>query len=228
LEISVIIPTFNEEGNIHQLVSFIIKNKTGLIKEVIVVDGRSEDQTVSMAQQSGAKTIISPIRSRAIQMNLGAKHATGDIFYFVHADVKLIDSFATDIYKAVQSGYPSGCYCYRFDSKSWLLKTNAYCTRFTGIMYRGGDQTLFIERKSFEILKGFDETFVIMEDYDLIQRIRKKYRFKIIPKRITVSSRKYKSNSWLRIQIANLTIFTMYFLKQPSKKMASLYKRMLN
>jgi rSAM/selenodomain-associated transferase 2 len=228
VEISVIIPTFNEEENIGQLVSYILSNSQKIVKEVIVVDGQSEDHTVLLAQQAGAKVIVSEVKSRSTQMNLGANQSSGDVLYFVHADVKLIDSFATDIYEAVQSGYPAGCYCYQFDSKSWLLKANAYCTRFSGIMCRGGDQTLFIQRALFVSLTGFNERFIIMEDYDIIQRIRKNNRFKIIPKNITVSSRKYKTNSWLRVQIANLTIFIMYFLKRPSKKMASLYKRMLN
>ncbi|MEQ9412525.1 MAG: glycosyl transferase, partial [Cyclobacteriaceae bacterium] len=159
---------------------------------------------------------------------LGANQSSGEVLYFVHADVKLIDSFSTDIDEAIHLGFLAGCYRFQFDSKSWLLKANAYCTRFNGIMCRGGDQTLFIKRALFDSLNGFDERFIIMEDYDIIQRIRKNNRFRIIPKCITVSARKYKSNSWLRVQIANLTIFIMYFLKQPSKKMASLYKRMLN
>lgn len=228
MQISVIIPTFNEEEYIGQLITFLLLNSRDIVKEVIVADGKSEDNTISLAHGAGAKVITSPIKSRAVQMNLGAMHSHGDILYFVHADVKLIESFATDICEAIRSGYPAGCYRYQFDSKSWLLKANAYCTRFNGIMCRGGDQTLFINRALFESLNGFNEHFIIMEDYDIIQRIRKANQFKIIPKCITVSSRKYRANSWLKVQIANLTIFMMYFLKQPSKKMASLYKRMLN
>lgn len=228
MKISAIIPAFNEGENIGALVTYIHQHGKDSISEVIVVDGQSDDQTVSVAQHSGAMVFISPVRSRAAQMNLGASHATGDILYFVHADVKPIESFASDIHDAIQSGYPSGCYRYRFDSSSRLLKANAYFTRFRGIMCRGGDQTLFIEKKLFHSLQGFDESFVIMEDYDFIQRIRKRNRFIIIPKYITVSARKYKSNSWLRVQVANLVVFILYFLRLPSKKMATLYKRMLN
>ncbi|MCO5273211.1 MAG: TIGR04283 family arsenosugar biosynthesis glycosyltransferase [Cyclobacteriaceae bacterium] len=228
MKISAIIPAFNEGENIGPLVTYIHQHGKDSISEVIVVDGQSDDQTVSVAQHSGAMVFISPVRSRAAQMNLGASHATGDILYFVHADVKPIESFASDIHDAIQSGYPSGCYRYRFDSSSRLLKANAYFTRFRGIMCRGGDQTLFIEKKLFHSLQGFDESFVIMEDYDFIQRIRKRNRFIIIPKYITVSARKYKSNSWLRVQVANLVVFILYFLRLPSKKLATLYKRMLN
>ena len=228
MKISVVIPTFNEGENVGPLVNFLLLHGKDLVKEIIVVDAQSEDRTVSVARQSGAIVKETPCRSRAIQMNLGARQSSGEILYFVHADVKLIESFATDILEAIQSGYSSGCYRYQFDSNNWLLKANAYCTRFNGIMCRGGDQTLFITRALFNTLNGFDESFVIMEDYNIIQRIRKNHRFRIIPKYITVSSRKYNSNSWLRVQIANLTIFIMYFLKRPSKKMASLYKRMLN
>jgi GT2 family glycosyltransferase len=150
------------------------------------------------------------------------------VFYFVHADVKPVPSFVADIFSSIESGHPAGCYRFRFDSDHRLLRFNAYCTRFNGMMCRGGDQTLYITRHLFEELGGYNEYFTIMEDFDFIRRIRKNHAFRIIPKSITVSARKYKDNSWLRVQLANLTVFTMYLLKRSPQDMATTYKRFLH
>lgn len=227
MKITVIIPTWNEAENIHDLIAFVYHHGGGKIAEVIVIDGGSEDATLQKANQAGALTVSSPVRSRAAQMNLGVTHATGEVLYFLHADVKLIPSFAEDILESIREGFHSGCYRYVFDSPHPMLKINSYFTRFDRIMCRGGDQTLFVMKSVFEELAGFNDFFSIMEDYDFIIRLRKKYRFKIIPKDITVSARKYETNSWLRVQLANLTVFIMFFLQQHPEKMRSMYKRLL-
>ncbi len=227
MKITVIIPTWNEAENIAALVNFIEIHGASDLAEVIVVDGNSEDHTVQLAKVAGALTICCTARSRAQQMNEGAKLATGDILYFIHADVKLIPSFAKDIMTSIAEGFHSGCYRYVFDSDSRMLKINSYFTRFDRIMCRGGDQTLFVTKGVFNELGGFNEVYTIMEDYDFIIRLRKKYRFKIIPKDITVSARKYETNSWLRVQLANLTVFMMFFLRQPPERMRLLYKKLL-
>lgn len=228
MKISVIIPTLNEEATIGNLVRFIQINGGLTVAEIIVVDALSTDSTVSQAQKNGALVFQSAKKSRATQLNFGASKATGDILYFVHADVKLRPEFSNDILEAIKSGYKAGCYRYQFDSPRTILKINAYFTRFNRIMCRGGDQTLFVQNDAFKQLGGYNEEFVIMEDYELLQRIQRAYSFKIIPKSITVSARKYDTNSWLRVQIANLTVFLMYFRKRPPADMASKYKKMLD
>ena len=160
-------------------------------------------------------------------MNAGAEQSTGEILYFIHADVKLVPSFADDIIASVNSGYHVGCYRYVFDSTSLMLRVNGYCTRFKGIMCRGGDQTIFVTRTAFEDVKGFNTLYSIMEDYDFIIRLRRNYRFRIIPKNIIVSARKYETNSWLRVQLANLSVFMMFFLGQSPDKMKAFYSRAL-
>jgi rSAM/selenodomain-associated transferase 2 len=225
-KISVIIPTLNEGDRIGKLVRFIISHGGKSIDEVIVCDGGSNDNTISSAADAGAK-IIQSEKSRAIQMNAGAACARAEILYFIHADVELIPTFAEDILTAVESGYDAGCYRYVFDSTSAMLKINGYCTRFGGIMCRGGDQTMFVTRSAFEALSGFNPFYCIMEDYDILIRLRKKYRFKIIPKNIKVSARKYETNSWLKVQLANLFVFIMFFLGQSPEKMKSFYSRAL-
>ncbi len=229
MTISVIIPTFNEASTIASLVSFVYINSRGLVNDVFVVDGGSDDETVTLAQQAGAVVLHSSLKSRAAQMNLGAKNATGSVLYFVHADVQLVPSFAEDIKKAIQLNFDSGCYRYIFDSKKKILKFNSYFNQFdTLLMMRGGDQTLFVKQTVFSALNGFDEYYSIMEDYDFIIRLRKKYSFKVIQKDIVVSARKYETNSWIRVQFANVFILIMFRLKRSPESMRMMYKKLLN
>lgn len=226
--LSVIIPTHNEAGNIGRLVADLRRYAPVGAVEILVVDANSPDGTAAAARAAGATVLESPRPGRANQMNYGAQQARGDIFYFVHADVRIHPDYVATIREAVARGDAAGCYRFRFDSNHPLLRLNSYGTRFKGLMSRGGDQTLFISRALFEQLGGFNEAFVIMEDFEIIQRIRRVARFHIVPQDVVVSARKYETNSWLRVQLANLTAFSMYFLKLPPTRIARTYKALLN
>lgn len=228
MTISIIIPTLNEVDNIGKLINFLKTYTNELPIEIIVVDAKSHDGTEGVAIKYGATVLQSAQRSRAAQMNLGAKAAKGDIFYFIHADCIPPESFITDIFEAVTEGYPIGCYRYKFDSNLFLLKFNAFFTRFKPLWCRGGDETLFITRAVFNQLNGFDEKYVIMEEYDFIHRARQYFSFKIIPKYALVSARKYDTNSWLRVQLANLTAFRMFNKGAAPVEIAATYRNMLN
>lgn len=95
-------------------------------------------------------------------------------------------------------------------------------------MCRGGDQTLFITRKLFEQLEGFREDFKIMEEYDLIQKIQRTSHFKIIPKDVLVSARKYEKNHYLQVNFANLVVFMMYFSGARQDTMIHAYKSLIH
>jgi rSAM/selenodomain-associated transferase 2 len=226
--LSVIIPTYNEAANIGRLVADLRRYAPPGTVEILVVDAASPDGTAEVARAAGATVLASPKPGRAAQMNHGARQAQGDIFYFVHADVGIHPGYVATVRAAVAQGHAAGCYRFRFDSPHPLLRINSYGTRFKGIMSRGGDQTLFVTRALFEQLGGFNERFVIMEDFELIQRIRRVASFFIVPLNVVVSARKYETNSWLRVQLANLTAFALYFLKVPPPRIARTYKALLN
>jgi len=225
-KLSVIIPTYNEEDRIQQLVEFIAEHGEDVC-EIIVVDGGSTDNTCEKAMNQGAKVLTSNICARANQMNMGARAATGNILYFVHADVYLQPSFVADLKESIQLGYSAGCYRYQFDSTKRILKLNAYCTRFKGLICRGGDQTLFVIKEVFDQLNGFNEFYSTMEDYDFIMRLRKEYSFRIIAKNVVVSARKYATNSWLRVQISNLIAFIMFYLRVNPLEIKKTYSKLL-
>jgi rSAM/selenodomain-associated transferase 2 len=228
VKISIIIPAYNEAETISHTVAHLKGAGAGHVAEIIVSDGGSTDTTMQLAQEAGAVALLAPVKGRAGQMNHGVKHATGDVYYFVHADSRPPQSFATDIMLALQQGYNCGSYRFRFDSDKFLLKINAFFTRFNFLFFRGGDQSIFVTKELFDSVGAFKEEMLIMEDYDFLARIWQKGRFKLIPKATVVSARKYDANSWLRVQLANLKVVRMYRRGATQQDMLQTYKQALS
>lgn len=230
MKISVIIPTFNEADNIGCLIESLKIYGKNYLHEIIVSDSpNSTDNTKEIAQKLGAIAQKSPQKGRAFQMNFGASIATADILYFVHADIKVNPDYTFDILKAINSGHYFGCYRYQFDADDWILKVNAFFTRLPFIWCRGGDQTLFIRKEDFLKVGEFREDYEIMEDYEFIIRAKKVLKFKIIPKNVIVSARKYKTNSYLRVQKANFKVMLMFLSgKASQQEMTETYRRILD
>lgn len=228
MKISIIIPTYNEAAAIGNLITFLWQNAREAVADIIVVDGGSQDETLAIAREARAQAYLSPTKGRAAQMNYGVTRATGDLYYFVHADALPPSTYVADITEALAEGFVIGCYRFRFNSDKLMLKINSYCTRFDRIMCRGGDQTLFVTRPVFQEFNGYRNDYVIMEEYDFIQRVRKKYPFKIIPKDVMVSARKYDQNGYLRVNLANLTVFLMFFAGCSQSRLLNTYKRLIN
>lgn len=226
--ISIIIPTLNEAGVIVTLIGFLNKHSNGLVKEIIVSDGGSTDETVNLALEAGAKIVQSPAKGRSAQMNFGAGIATGELLYFVHADTYPPSSYAKDISEAVETGYSFGRYRTKFNSSKKILLLNAWFTRFDLFICYGGDQTLFIVKQLFNEIGGFNKDMRIMEDYDIVVRAKEaKAKYKIFNKPALVSARKYETNSWLRVQTANYIIIRMYKRGATQDEMAIRYKALL-
>ena len=91
--VSIIIITLNEVENIEETVSKIrlaTRFPSGKVLpiEIIVSDGESTDGTIELAKKLADKVIIGP-KGRYLQLNRGAKQASGDILLFLHADTIL-------------------------------------------------------------------------------------------------------------------------------------------
>lgn len=211
-QISIIIPTLNEEGHISKALQAIAANATsGCIHEIIVVDGGSTDATPNIALNLGAKVLKSP-KGRAKQFNIGAKNASGNILYFIHVDSVPPINFDKYIIETFKEGYLAGCFRLKFDSKSLFLKFFAWCTRINHIVCRGGDQSLFIDKSFFKALNGFDESYTIYEDNELTHRIYKKTDFKIVPDYVITSARRYHERGMLTLQLHFGVIHAKYFI----------------
>ncbi len=144
------------------------------------MDGGSTDATVAEATAAGAMVLISSRKGRAAQMNAGAAMAKADILYFLHADSVPPETFVNDILNTVAQGFISGCYRLQFDYRHWFLQANAWFTRFDVNAVRFGDQSLFVTKAVFLKTGGFNEGHIVMEDQEIIRRIRRYGRFKIM------------------------------------------------
>jgi len=227
-KISIIIPTYNEAVAIAKLITYLQKYAGEKLHEIIVSDAGSTDETTTIAKQAGATVLISPQKGRAAQMNYGAANSNGDVLYFVHADSFPPVNFALDIINAVDDGYDFGRYRTKFDSNKFLLKINAWFTRFNWFICYGGDQTLFITRTLFEQSGGFKNELLIMEEYEFAERLMKQGRYKIFNDAALVSARKYEGRSWLKVQLANRKVVKLFKKGTSQEVIVKTYKEMLN
>lgn len=224
-QISIIIPVLNEENYIKKVLHCISANaSSGQIKEVLVIDGGSADNTIDVAETLGA-TIISSAKGRAKQMNLGAQLATGNVLYFLHVDSLPPSNFDAQILNAIDKGSKVGCFQLQFDSDSRFLKFFAWFTRINHILCRGGDQSLFITKSLFEKTTGFNEAYVIYEDNEFISRIYKLAPFTILPRYVKTSARRYEEHGEIKLQYYFGVIHLKSFLGAGPEKLYDYYKR---
>jgi len=226
--ISIIIPTYNESDHIRKTIEALFKNaEAAQISEIIVVDGGSTDLTIPEATAAGGRIIQSARKGRAVQMNYAAKQANSSILYFLHADTIPPPGFADDIRQAVQAGFASGCFTLSFDYHHWFLKANCWFTRFNSNYFRFGDQSLFVTKEAFLRIGGFQEKHTIMEDQEIIRRLRNQVKFKIIKKPVITSARKYLSNGIYKTQGIFFLIYAMYYLGFSQNKLVKTYRNLI-
>jgi len=225
---SIIIPTLNEEKYLGNLLSFLREQTISIHTEIIIVDGGSSDDTIRIARQYKATVLTTDFACRAIQMNIGAKYAIGKILYFVHADVMPPSGFTQDIINVFTNGKKFGMFRQKFDGGPLFLKVNSFFTRFNWLWCRGGDQTMFVCKDHFDALNGFDETFVIMEEYEFIRRSMEIEKLHIFEKYTTVSTRKYSTNSYFKVLLANRRAFSLFQSGSDPVLIKKTYSSMLN
>lgn len=225
--ISIIIPTCNEADQIGKTINKVQSNNGQHDIEIIVVDGGSNDQTISIAEKCGAITLLSEKKGRAVQMNKGANLAKGEIFYFLHADSIPPQNFTGFITDALEEGFSSGCFRLSFDLQHWFLKANCWFTRFNINAVRFGDQSLFVTRDVFNKCGGYNESLLIMEDQEIIHRIKKHGRFKVMNEAVTTSARKYRVNGIFRMQAVFYRIWLLYYLGYSQAHLLKLYRKLI-
>jgi rSAM/selenodomain-associated transferase 2 len=226
--VSIIIPTYNEAASIGELLRYLRTAAAGaLAPELLVIDGGSTDATVAVAQQAGATVHRSPRKGRAAQLNYGATQAQGDVLYFLHADSYPPPGFLADLGRALAQGYGSGCYRLAFDHGHWFLRFSAWCTRFPFTFLRFGDQSLFVRRELFADLGGYREDLQVMEDQELVHRLRARAPFVVLPRAVTTSARKYLANGVLRLQGIFTLIVLLYWAGVSQDNLVRLYRQLI-
>lgn len=221
--ISIIIPVRNEEDTIASLLKYLQTHAPN--EEIILVDGGSSDETVKIASNFNV-TIIKSLQGRAHQMNEGAKMATGNILYFLHAD-----SFPPkDFVKEIQSQLTIkdfGFFRIRFDPSHYLINIVSFIGKLNTLHFVFGDRSLFVKRESFKKVNGFLEDHIVMEDNNILHRLNKTYKPAFSKKIIRTSSRKYFENGVARVQAIYVLIYLMYHLGFSQKILVQTYKKLI-
>lgn len=228
LTISVIIPTFNEAESITALLTYLCQaTASAPALEILVVDGGSLDATVPLARQAGATVLRASRKGRAAQLNHGAQHARGELLYFLHADSYPPAGFVAHLRQASAQGYAAGCYRLAFDHPHWFLRFSAWCTRLPLTVVRFGDQSLFVRRELFARIGGYREDLLLMEDQEIVHRLRAQGPFRVLPHAVTTSARKYLANGIFRLQGIFTLIVGLYWLGVSQRRLVQLYRRLI-
>jgi rSAM/selenodomain-associated transferase 2 len=223
--ISIIIPTCNESENIAALLPELLS--VGNI-EVIVADGSSTDDTPERAAALGAVVLRDLDRNRAFQMNTGAKAAHGEMLLFLHCDTRLAPGFAEHIeHTLAQPGIAAGAFSLKIGGKNGIglriiERLANFRARFFQMPY--GDQGIFLTAAFFFSVGGYPP-LPIMEDFALIQKLKRKGRITILPMAATTSARRWEKLGLLRTTFLNQAIFLGYLLGIKAEKLAHWYRQ---
>ncbi len=169
--------------------------------------------------------LISSERGRAKQMNLGAKNASGNILYFLHADSFPPKHFDLLIINEAENGNLAGCFRLQFKHNHWWLSLASWLTQFHWRACRGGDQSQFITKTLFNEIGGFDENYIIYEDNILINELYKRKQFKVINKKLITSARRYEKHGIWKLQYHFWTIYVKKWLGSSSEELHDYYKK---
>ncbi|MBF2066987.1 MAG: TIGR04283 family arsenosugar biosynthesis glycosyltransferase [Calothrix sp. C42_A2020_038] len=221
-KISIIIPVFNEEQ--HILATIITTHSINT--EVIVVDASSQDNTCDIANKAGAKVIASD-PGRAVQMNAGAAVANGDILLFLHADTQLPPGFDHMVRETLNKpGTVAGAFKLNIDAEPWglrLVEWGVYM-RSKHLQLPYGDQAIFMKSETFHQLGGFPN-LPIMEDFELVQRLKTLGKITIISTPVLTSGRRWLLHGILKTTLINQIMIIGYSLGISPQRLASLYRQ---
>jgi len=199
--LSIIIPTLNESANLPSTLISIPKIPSN---EVIVVDGGSRDETLLLAAEYGARVIHSP-RGRAVQMNHGAAQAQGELLLFLHADTKLPEGFMGPLLQILsRTGVSAGAFQLKLHPPLPGLEVIERLANWRARVWQRpyGDQGLFLRKDRFRAIGGFPE-IPMMEDIELIRRLRRQGRIVIVPLPVVSSSRRWQESGVLKTTLRN-------------------------
>ncbi len=209
LAVTIIVPVLDEAHIIEAALTRLRRDFGDC--ELIVVDGGSSDDTTHLAATHARVLSASP--GRALQMNEGARHADGDVLWFVHADTAIDPQALHQLRAALADpGTVGGGLSLRFDrytpSLDYLARVSTLRARRLHHVF--GDQAMFVRREVFERLGGF-APLPLMEDLEFSRRLHRTGRMVVLPATSTASSRRFTRYGTLRM-IAFMQYLKLLFL----------------
>lgn len=218
MKLSVIIPTLNEAREIRAALDALAPLRARG-HEVIVADGGSEDGTPRLAQGL-CDRMVAGARGRALQMNAGARAASGDALVFLHADTRL-PAHADELIGCALGRSRWGRFDVAIDGRHPALVVVGCAmslrSRLTGIAT--GDQAIFVRRDAFE---GFPE-IPLMEDVAFSKAMKRRGAPACLRARVSTSARRWESRGVLRTVLLMWRLRLLYFLGARPERLARLY-----
>lgn len=226
--IAVVIPTLNEERALSRTLLALRQLR---FDEVVLVDGGSRDQTVSIAQGRLQGLSLQPARvmvsepGRAQQMNAGARATRSDVLLFLHADTLLPPETRTEVERVLENPkYVGGRFDVRFEDDrgwAWLIsRLMNWRSRWSGLAT--GDQTLFVRRSVFDDLGGFAD-IPLMEDIELARRLKRAGSMAALRTKVTTSFRRWEQQGALRTILQMWLLRFLYWIGVPPQILHRLY-----
>ena len=225
MQVSIIIPVFNEAPSIRPFLSNLRKRTPGA--EIIVIDGASTDGTDELVQGLCDQLIRSDEPSRAKQMNVGAEVAGAEVFWFLHADAEVPPECLDEIGRIMRN--PKVCggfFRIRLPDAPAVYRLTDGFAHYAGLLLRMrcGDHGIFCRRKAFVKAGGFPNV-PVMEDVEFFRRLRRCGRIVHSNKRIWASPRRYETIGPTRLTFAYGSIATLYLFGVSLSALARIYGR---
>jgi rSAM/selenodomain-associated transferase 2 len=218
VKLSIVIPALDEAERIGAALQALAPlRRRG--HEVILADGGSTDGTAELAAPLCDRVVAAP-RGRALQMNAGARHATGDALLFLHADTGLPPEADRLVAESLQKRI-WGRFDVEIEGRHRLLKLVAFAmnlrSRLSGIAT--GDQAIFVRRECFA---GFPE-IALMEDIAFSRHMKRRGAPACLRSRVRTSGRRWESRGVLRTIVLMWRLRLLYFLGARPEQLARRY-----
>ncbi len=226
--ISVVIPTRNSETELARTLSALVPGVVeGIVREVIIADGGSQDETPQIADAVGAKLVLAP-EGRGPQLAAGAREAKGEWLLFLHADTLLEHGWEGEAERFIRetthaNRAQAAAFRFALDDRGARPRYLEAMVSLRCALFRlpYGDQGLLISRTHYEQLGGFRD-LPLMEDVDLVRRIGRR-GLCFLRSRATTSAARYQRDGYALRMIRNLSCLTLYYMRVPPRYIARLY-----
>ncbi|MGD9629669.1 MAG: TIGR04283 family arsenosugar biosynthesis glycosyltransferase [Pyrinomonadaceae bacterium] len=221
-EVSIIVPALNEARDIGRLLGTLRAFREQA--EIIVVDGGSSDETINIAREHGAIVIEAP-RGRGSQLHAGACVATGDIFWFLHADsIPPADALAEIRLAFEDEGSVVGNFELRFDGDSRAARFMTWFypqVRKLGLIY--GDSGIFVRRRIYDEVGGVSP-IPLFEDLDLVRRLKRAGKLVHLDAELLTSSRRFEGRPFIPVFLRWVFFQSLYWIGVSPHRLASRYR----